>query len=150
MLYHLLYPFHTDVSALNVTRYITFRTAAASLSALAISLILGPWLIRWLREFQIGQVIRQDGPQTHRPKAGTPTMGGVLILSAAIVPTLLWADLTNAYVWIAVLTTLAFGAIGFLDDYLKIVRRSHHGLWPRYKIGLQVIVGAVVGIVLLI
>ena len=90
---------------LNVTRYITFRTAAASLSALAISLVLGPWMIRKLREFQIGQVIRQEGPTSHRPKAGTPTMGGLLILTAALVPTLLWADLTNVYVWIAVLTT---------------------------------------------
>ena len=94
---------------LNVTRYITFRTAAASLSALAISLALGPWMIRKLREFQIGQVIRQEGPPTHRPKAGTPTMGGLLILTAALVPTLLWADLTNVYVWIAVLATTAFG-----------------------------------------
>src|ERR1700722_3928736 len=108
MLYHLLYPPHSDLSALNVTRYITFRTAAASLSALAISLALGPWMIRKLREFQIGQVIRQEGPTTHRPKAGTPTMGGLLILTASLVPTLLWADLTNAYVWIAVVTTAAF------------------------------------------
>lgn len=149
MLYHLLYPFRTEVSALNVTRYITFRTAAASLSALAISLACGPWMIRRLREFQIGQVIRQDGPQTHRPKAGTPTMGGLLILTAAIGPTLLWADLTNVYVWIAVLTTMAYGAVGFLDDYLKIVRRSHHGLLPRYKMGLQVVIAIIVGVVLL-
>src|SRR3977135_1815600 len=125
MLYRLLYPFHTQVSVLNVTRYITFRTAAASLSALAISLALGPWMIRKLREFQIGQVIRQEGPSTHRPKAGTPTMGGLLILTAALVPTLLWADLANPFVWIAVLTTMGFGAIGFADDYLKIVHRSH-------------------------
>ena len=150
MLYQLLYAYRADISALNVTRYITFRTAVASLSALAISLILGPWLIRRLREFQIGQVIRQEGPQTHRPKAGTPTMGGLLILTAAIVPTLLWADLTNVYVWIAVLTTLAFGAIGFLDDYLKVVRRTHHGLRPRHKMGLQILAATAVGIVLLI
>jgi phospho-N-acetylmuramoyl-pentapeptide-transferase len=149
MLYHLLYPFRTEISALNVTRYITFRTAAASLSALAISLACGPWMIRRLRDFQIGQVIRQDGPQTHRPKAGTPTMGGLLILTAAIVPTLLWADLTNVYIWIAVLTTVAYGGIGFVDDYLKIVRRSHHGLLPRYKMGLQVVVAVIVGVVLL-
>jgi phospho-N-acetylmuramoyl-pentapeptide-transferase len=135
---------------LNVIRYITFRTAASSLSALAISLVLGPWMVRKLREFQIGQVIRQEGPQTHRPKAGTPTMGGLLILTAALVPTLLWANLANAYVWIAVLTTAAFGGVGFLDDYLKIVRRSHHGLLPRYKMGLQVAIGAVVGAVLLV
>src|SRR5215217_8570049 len=149
MLYHLLYPFHTEFGALNVTRYITFRTAAATLSALAISLAFGPWLIRKLREFQIGQVIRTEGPQSHRPKAGTPTMGGLLILTAALVPTLLWADLTNVYVWIAVLTTAAFGGIGFADDYLKIVRRDHHGLRPRYKMGWQIAVAVAVGLVLL-
>ena len=150
MLYHLLYPFHTQLSVLNVTRYITFRTAAASLSALAISLVLGPLMIRKLREFQIGQVIRAEGPTSHRPKAGTPTMGGVLILTASLVPTLLWADLTNAYVWIAVLSTASFGAIGFLDDYLKVVRRSHHGLRPRYKMGCQILVGLLVGLSLLV
>jgi phospho-N-acetylmuramoyl-pentapeptide-transferase len=149
LLFHVAYP-RTQLSVLNVTRYITFRTAAASLSALAISLILGPWMIRKLREFQIGQVIRQEGPQTHRPKAGTPTMGGLLILTASLVPTLLWADLTNVYVWIAVLTTAAFGAIGFADDYMKIAGRSHHGLRPRYKMGYQVLIGIVVGIVLLV
>jgi phospho-N-acetylmuramoyl-pentapeptide-transferase len=151
MLYQLLYRFHTypSLSALNVTRYITFRTAAATLSALAISLVFGPVLIRKLREFQIGQVVRTDGPQSHRPKAGTPTMGGLLILTAALVPTLLWADLTNAYVWIAVLTTAGFGAIGLADDYLKIVRRSHHGLLPRYKMGFQILIAMAVGGVLL-
>lgn len=150
MLYYLLYSFHTQISVLNVTGYITFRTAAASLTALVVSLVLGPWMIRKLREFQIGQVIRHEGPATHRPKAGTPTMGGLLILTAAIVPTLSWADPTNVYVWIAVLSTLAFGAIGFADDYLKIVRHSHHGLWPRYKLLAQVGVALVVGIVLLV
>jgi phospho-N-acetylmuramoyl-pentapeptide-transferase len=149
MLYHLLYPLRTQVSVLNVTQYTTFRTAAASLSALAISLTLGPWMIRKLREFQIGQVIRQDGPQTHRSKSGTPTMGGLLILTASLVPTLLWAKWTNPFVWIAVLTTIGFGGIGLVDDYLKIVHRSHHGLRPRYKMGLQILVGAVVGLVLL-
>src|SRR5437763_10626235 len=150
LLFHFIYPRAPQLSVLNVTRYITFRTAAASLSALAISLALGPWMIRKLREFQIGQVIRQEGPTSHRPKEGTPTMGGLLILTAALVPTLLWADLTNVYVWIAVLTTTGFGAIGFADDYLKIVRRSHHGLLPRYKMGYQVLVGLLVGIVLLV
>src|SRR5213593_737993 len=150
MLFHLLYPLHTQFSVLNVTRYITFRTATASLAALAISLVLGPWMVRKLREFQIGQVIRQEGPQTHRAKSGTPTMGGVLILTAALVPTVLWADLTNPYVWIAVLTTAAFGVIGFLDDYLKIIRRSHHGLRPRYKLGFQVVIATAVGVVLLV
>ena len=149
MLYHLLYRFHTQLSVLNVTRYVTFRTSAASLSALAISLALGPWMVNKLREFQIGQVIRQEGPQTHKPKAGTPTMGGLLILTAALVPTLLWADLTNVYVWIAVMTTAAYGAVGFADDYLKIVRRSHHGLLPRYKMLYQVLIAAIVGAILL-
>ena len=127
MLYHLLYSFHAQLSVLNVTRYITFRTAAASLTALAIGLSLGPLMIRKLREFQIGQVIRHEGPATHRPKAGTPTMGGLLILTSAVVPTLLWADLTNIYIWIAVTVTLAFGGVGFADDYLKIVKigRAH-------------------------
>ena len=149
MLYHLLFPLHTTYSVFNVTRYITFRTAAASLTALAISLLMGPWLIRTLREFQIGQVIRHEGPATHRTKAGTPTMGGLLILTAALVPTLLWADLTNIYIWIAVLATASYGAVGFADDYLKVTRRSHHGLIPRYKMGAQVVVALIVGLVLM-
>ncbi|AMY12629.1 Phospho-N-acetylmuramoyl-pentapeptide- transferase [Luteitalea pratensis] len=150
MLYHLLYRLHDTYSILNVTRYITFRTAAASITALIISLAFGGVLIRKLREFQIGQVIRHEGPESHRPKAGTPTMGGLLILAASIIPTLLWADLTNAYIWIAVLSTLAFGAIGFADDYLKITRRNHHGLLPRYKMGGQIVVAVTVGVVLLV
>jgi len=150
MLYHLLPDLAPYFGVLNVTRYITFRTAAASLTALAISLLLGPRLIAKLRDFQIGQVIRQEGPQSHRAKAGTPTMGGLLILTAAIVPTLLWADLSNPYIWIAVLATCAFGAVGFADDYLKIVRRSHHGLIPRYKMGGQILVGLAVGTAVLV
>jgi phospho-N-acetylmuramoyl-pentapeptide-transferase len=153
MLYYLLVdlPFlRTEFSVLNVLRYITVRTAAASLTALALSLVLGPWLVRKLREFQIGQVIRQEGPQSHRAKAGTPTMGGLLILTATLAPTLLWANLTNPYVWIAMLSMAGFGAVGFADDYLKIVRKSHHGLLPRYKILNQVIVAACVGVALLI
>jgi phospho-N-acetylmuramoyl-pentapeptide-transferase len=150
MLLYLLYPLHTYATVFNVTRYITFRTAAASLTALALSLALGPWMIRKLRDFQIGQVIRQEGPQSHRAKAGTPTMGGLLILTSALVPTLLWADLSNPYVWIAVLATAAFGGVGFTDDYLKIVRRSHHGLLPRYKMGGQIIVALAVGLAVLL
>ena len=134
---------------LNVTRYITFRTAAASLTALAFGLFIGPIMIRKLREFQIGQVIRQEGPATHRKKAGTPTMGGLLILGSVLIPTLLWADLANQFVWVAVLATAAFGGIGFADDYLKIVRKSHHGLLPRYKMGWQIVVGIAVGIALI-
>jgi phospho-N-acetylmuramoyl-pentapeptide-transferase len=150
MLYHLLFRFHDQFSILNVTRYITFRTAAASITALAVSLLLGSWMIRTLREFQVGQVVRHEGPESHRPKAGTPTMGGLLILAAAIVPTLLWADLTNPYIWVAVLATLAFGTIGFVDDYLKVTRRDHHGLRPRYKMGGQVVVALGVGVALLV
>ena len=152
MLYYLLprlagaAPF---LGALNVTRYITFRTAAASLTAFAISMLFGPWLIRTLRDFQIGQIIRQEGPQSHRAKAGTPTMGGLLIVTAAVVPTVLWADLSNPYIWIAVLATIGFGAVGFLDDYLKITRRSHHGLIPRYKMAGQIVVALGVGVAVL-
>ena len=147
----LFYVHHLDqyVAGLNVFRYVTFRTGGASITALAIGLLLGPWMIRKLREFQIGQVVRQEGPATHRTKAGTPTMGGLLILTSALVPTLLWANLQNAFIWIAVLATAAFGAIGFADDYLKIVRRSHHGLYPRYKLLWQFVVAGGVGAALL-
>ena len=150
MLFDLLPPLEPYFGALRVVRYITFRTAAASLTALAISLVLGPWMIAKLRDFQIGQVIRQEGPQSHRAKAGTPTMGGLLILTAAVAPTLLWADLSNPYVWIAVLATSLFGAVGFVDDYLKIVRRSHHGLRPRYKMGFQILIAIGVGLALMV
>lgn len=149
MLYYLHY-LSPYLQVMNVTRYITFRTAAASLTALAIGLFFGPIFIRKLREFQIGQVIRQEGPATHRKKAGTPTMGGLLIMASALIPTLLWADLTNPFVWAAVLTTAAFGAIGFADDYLKIVRKSHHGLRPRYKMGWTIVVGLAFGVVLIV
>jgi phospho-N-acetylmuramoyl-pentapeptide-transferase len=149
MLYY-LHELSTYWPVLNVTRYITFRTAAASLTALALGLLLGPWMIRKLRLFQIGQVIRQEGPATHRTKAGTPTMGGLLILTSALVPTLLWANLTTPFIWIAVLSTAAFGAIGFADDYLKIVRRSHHGLRPRYKMGWQILVSTLIGAALVL
>jgi phospho-N-acetylmuramoyl-pentapeptide-transferase len=144
MLYY-LHHFDEYSQLFNVARYITFRTAGASITALALGLLLGPWMIRRLREFQIGQVIRQEGPATHRTKAGTPTMGGLLILTSAIVPTILWANLSNPFIWIAVLATALFGAVGFLDDYLKIVRRSHHGLRPRYKMGWQIVIALAVG-----
>src|SRR5260221_9156462 len=151
MFYHLFFgQLHTAIPVFNVFRYITFRTAGASVTAVGLSLVLGPWMIRRLRDFQIGQVIRQDGPQTHRAKAGTPTMGGLLIVACAILPTLLWANLRNAYIWIAVIATTAFGAVGFADDYLKIVRRSHHGLWPRYKMAWQAVIGVGVGVALLV
>jgi phospho-N-acetylmuramoyl-pentapeptide-transferase len=147
VLYYLLPPLASAplLGFLNVARYITFRTAAASLSALVLSLIVGPAFIRTVRNFQIGQIIRQEGPQSHRAKAGTPTMGGLLILMAAIVPTLLWADLANPFIWIAVGATAGCGAVGFADDYLKLTRRSHHGLIPRYKMGGLLIVAIAVG-----
>jgi len=148
MLYHLLYPLHTEYSFLNVFRYVTFRTASATLTALAISFVIGPWLIARLRQFQIGQHIRQEGPETHHSKAGTPTMGGVLILTAIVVPTLLWANLTNVFVWVALGTTVAFGLIGFTDDYLKIVRKQSKGLSARVKILLQTSCAVVIGLLL--
>jgi phospho-N-acetylmuramoyl-pentapeptide-transferase len=125
------------------------RVLLAGVIALLISIVIGPKFVAYLRRKEYGQHIREEGPEHHVVKQGTPTMGGLLILTAAIVPTLLWADLTNVYIWIAVLTTVAYGGIGFLDDYLKIVRRSHHGLLPRYKMGLQVVVAVIVGVVLL-
>ena len=138
MIYHLLYSFHEQFSVLNVLRYITFRTAYASLTALLISLLLGPWLIARLRQFQIGQYIREDGPKTHYGKAGTPTMGGLLIVISILLPTLLWGDLTNFYVWIAMISLLLHGSVGLLDDYLKVVKRQSLGLRPRHKLLLQV------------
>ena len=121
MLYWLLYLklFHY-FPPFRIFRYLTFRTAFASLTALFTGLIVGPLVIQRLRDFQIGQYIREEGPQAHQKKAGTPTMGGLLIAIAILVPTLLWADLSNPYVWIATLTLLAFGWIGFLDDYAKV------------------------------
>jgi len=150
MLYHLLLPLNERVAGLGVVQFITFRTAAASLTALALSLLLGPWVIRRLRQFQIGQVVRQDGPASHKPKAGTPTMGGLLILAAVFVPTLLWANLTNVFIWIAVVATALFGAIGFVDDYLKVTRHSHYGLFARYKFLSQVTVALGVGVALIL
>ena len=145
MLFHLLYALRGELSALNVTRYITFRTAVASLTALFLVLVLGPWMIDRLRRLQIGQHIREEGPQAHKTKAGTPTMGGVLILIGIIVPTLLWADLTNRNIWIVALSTLAFGAVGFADDYIKVVKKRSLGLTARVKLLCQFAIGLAVG-----
>jgi phospho-N-acetylmuramoyl-pentapeptide-transferase len=120
-------------SAFRVFNYLTFRAILAALSALLISFIVGPWMIRTLSERQIGQRVRQDGPKSHLPKAGTPTMGGLLILVSMIASTMLWADLTNRFVWVTLLTTLAFGLIGFWDDYLKLIVGNSRGLIARYK-----------------
>ena len=134
MLYHLLFALRDQVSVLNVTRYITFRTTVAALTALFLVLLLGPWMIERLRRLQIGQQIRETGPEAHHAKAGTPTMGGVLILLGILVPTLLWADLTNTNVQIVVLATVAFGLIGFADDYIKVVRKQSLGLRAAQKL----------------
>jgi phospho-N-acetylmuramoyl-pentapeptide-transferase len=133
MLYHLLYPLHTDFSVLYVFRFITFRTIYAAITALVISFILGPWLIRTLSEMQIGQTIRRVGPESHFKKEGTPTMGGTLILLAIVLPTLLWADLTNLYVWVTLFVAVGFGVVGFVDDYRKVKLKSSDGLSARAK-----------------
>ena len=149
MLYYLFFfALRPHFSPLNVFRYITVRTAVASMTALALSLLLGPWMIERLREMQVKQYIREEGPQRHQAKAGTPTMGGLLIVSAIVVPTMLWADLRNTYVLLAVGATLAFGAIGFVDDYNKIVRKHNRGLTAAGKFLLQVLTCAFVGAVL--
>jgi phospho-N-acetylmuramoyl-pentapeptide-transferase len=145
VLFHLLYALRQEVSALNVVRYITFRTAVASLTALLLVLILGPWVIERLRRLQIHQYVRDEGPEAHKAKEGTPTMGGVLILVGIVVPTLLWGDLTNRNVWILILATLACGAIGFADDYLKVVKRRNLGLTGKRKLQGQALVGLLVG-----
>jgi phospho-N-acetylmuramoyl-pentapeptide-transferase len=151
LLYWLLYgELHRYFSPFNIFRYLTSRTAFASLTALFTGLIVGPMVVRQLREFQISQFIREEGPKAHQKKAGTPTMGGVLIAIAIIVPTLLWADLTNSFIWIALLSTSAFAAIGFADDYLKVVHRRNLGLTGRHKLALQVLVSAVVGAALVL
>ncbi|MGH2523251.1 MAG: phospho-N-acetylmuramoyl-pentapeptide-transferase, partial [Anaerolineales bacterium] len=151
MLYWLLYQqLFEHFSPFRIFRYLTFRTAFASLTALFIGLIIGPAVIRRLRQFQIGQYIREEGPRAHQKKAGTPTMGGVLIAIAIVVPTLLWADLSNKFVWMAVLSTLAFAAIGFTDDYLKVVHHRNLGLTGRTKFGLQTLTGVVLAVVLVL
>lgn len=142
-LYHYFRPF-------NIFRYLTSRTAFASLTALFTGLILGPLVVRKLREFQIAQFIREEGPKAHQKKAGTPTMGGVLIAIGIIVPTLLWADLSNKFVWLAVLSTVAFAGIGFADDYLKVVHRRNLGLTGRQKMGLQILFSVAIGFALVL
>jgi phospho-N-acetylmuramoyl-pentapeptide-transferase len=141
-LFHVFPPFR-------IFRYLTFRTAFASLTALFTGLIIGPLVIKRLREFQIGQYIREEGPKAHQKKAGTPTMGGVLIVISIVVPTLLWADLTNAFVWLAVLSTIAFAAIGFTDDYTKVIHKRNLGLTARGKLGLQILVSLLVAVALI-
>ncbi len=148
MLYHLLYPLHTDYSFFNVFQYITFRTIYATLTALMMSFIIGPWFIRKLSYHQIAEKVRKDGPERHIEKEGTPTMGGSLILFSLIVPTLLWADLSNSFVWIVIVTTALFGVVGYIDDMSKVKGKSG-GLKARYKFGLQVIITLIAALLLL-
>ena len=135
-------------SGFHVFQYLTLRAILAALTALAISLLVGPRMIRWLAEYQVGQRVRSDGPQTHLSKAGTPTMGGALILAAIVAATLLWADLANRFVWVVLLVTIAFGLIGFWDDYLKLVVGNSRGLIARYKYFWQSFAGLAAAIVL--
>jgi phospho-N-acetylmuramoyl-pentapeptide-transferase len=141
-LYHYFPPFR-------IFRYLTFRTAFASLTALFTGLVIGPLVIDRLREFQVGQYIREDGPKSHQKKSGTPTMGGLLIAISIVIPTLLWADLGNRFVWIAIFATCAFAGIGFADDYIKVVNRRNLGLTGKAKIGLQVATSIVIAIALI-
>lgn len=147
LLYQKLYPFFHPF---RIFRFLTFRTAFASLTALMIALFIGPFVIQKLREFQIGQFIREDGPQSHQKKSGTPTMGGVLIVIAIILPTVLWSDPSNWFVWITVVSTIGFGAIGFADDYIKVVKRRNLGLTARAKLFWQAVAGAFVAISLIV
>lgn len=140
MIYYLLYPLAKYSTVFNVFRYITFRAAMATLTAMIICFIVGPVLIRKLKKFKVGQVIREEGPSRHQSKEGTPTMGGILIVTAITLSVLLWSDLTNRYTWIAVLSFLAFALVGFIDDYLKLTRKHARGMIPRIKFVLQFLI----------
>src|SRR5580693_8496892 len=143
MLYWLLYEqLHTRISPFRVFEYVTSRTMFASLTSLFMCVLLGPWMINKLRELQIGQSIREDGPQSHHKKAGTPTMGGLLIMVSTIVPTLLWVNLANLYVWIALFGFVAYGVIGFIDDYAKVSHKRNLGLTAWQKFAMQLVVAA--------
>lgn len=148
MLYHLLYPLHKTFAGFNVFKYLTFRSAGAVITALVVSFVLGPRVIRWLRALKVGQQVRDDGPQTHLTKQGTPTMGGVMIIASVVVSVLLWSDLTNKYVWVVLFAVLAFGGIGFVDDYRKVVKKQSTGLTARQKFGLQIAASLVIGLFL--
>ncbi len=148
MLYHLLYPLHTEVTFFNLFRYITFRTIYASLTAFLLCFLLGPWVIRKLSAMQVGQYIREEGPESHKGKAGTPTMGGVLIMFAIASASFFWTDLSNSYVWIILMVALSFTAIGFTDDWLMQVKKRSKGLSAKGKLILQVIIALVAGTLL--
>ena len=146
LLYQKLFPYFRPF---RIFRYLTFRTAFASLTALLIALIIGPYVIEKLREFQIGQYIREEGPKEHQKKAGTPTMGGVLICIAILLPTLLWSDLSNPFVWLVMGSTITFGAIGLADDYIKVVHRRNLGLTSRAKFGYQILASVAIAVALI-
>lgn len=148
MLYHLLYPLTKYFGGLNLFRYITFRTAGATVTAIFICLILGPYFIRLLKKYQIAESIRAEGPQSHQKKAGTPTMGGLIILSGIVIPTLLWADLSNFYVLMLILVTIWLGLIGYMDDYLKAIKKEPKGMVGRKKLIGQILLGLVFGFLL--
>jgi phospho-N-acetylmuramoyl-pentapeptide-transferase len=148
MLYHLLFPLASSYKLFNVFKYLTFRTIYAMITALLLSFLVGPWVIRRLEKLQARQVIRTDGPESHLKKQGTPTMGGVLILVCVVLPTLLWADLKNVFIWVTLFILIGYGAIGFFDDYKKVVEKNPKGLSPRQKMFWQVLLAAGVGIVL--
>ena len=148
MLPDLLVPLAGEYQFFNLFRYITFRTGGATITALLISLLCGPAMIRWLKDHQAeGQPIRSDGPETHLAKIGTPTMGGLLILGAFVFSTLLWMPLSNPYLWPVLTVAVAFGAVGSVDDWMKLRRRSHHGMSGRMKLVLQLLVAFVVTLV---
>lgn len=140
MLYSLLYPLRAEHSFFNVFKYITFRTFGAAITSVLLCMVIGPAFIRFLQAKQMGQAIRDDGPKSHLAKKGTPTMGGGLILLGITVPVLLWSDLSNVFVWVALLTTLACGAIGYVDDYLKVIRKNPKGLSGKKKLFFQTVV----------
>ncbi len=148
MLYSLLYSLHDWFSPLNVFRYITFRTSLAVLTAVVFTLILGPWIISRLKKLSMTQQIRDDGPKTHMDKAGTPTMGGLLIILCLLLSVLMWGDLKNIYVWTMIVSLIGFGGIGLIDDYLKIMKKSHKGLRAYQKLGMQMTLALLIGIFL--
>lgn len=150
MLFHLFYPLASNLKILNIFKYLTFRTIYAMITALIVCFVLGPWIIRKLEGMQAKQVIRTDGPESHLEKQGTPTMGGLIILSAIILPTLLWADLTNSYIWITLLILVGYGLIGFTDDYLKVTKKNTKGLSARQKMFWQVLLAGSVAVFLYI
>lgn len=150
MIYYLLYPLHTTISFFNVFRYITFRTIFASITALLICLVFGKWMIQKLQDMQVGQQIRDDGPQSHLVKKGTPTMGGILIIFAVVISTLLWTNLSDVYVWLILLVTVGYGLIGFVDDYRKLAGKSSKGVPGKTRLMAEIIIALFVGMILYI